>query len=456
MCWRGCAEADPTQKNESDVSGWIHASGLSDAHKPVALAFWESLVAGFAEPNADLLYFAHYIYPVPFANELVGDLHRMRGELPLALQVLSTRSAGWLGQRGQETCSIAPRHRRSLDAADVCQSSQFLDKLSPDLKLVVLAKEGRWRELPGTIKELHFKGLGSPAMFIAIGASCIWLLIAMHAAQPRAIISFRTVGPLIALIVGLISSSALLVAILWQEQVINIRKTDVFTDTMLIYLAGVAPREELVKLVFVLPFVPVFLIRKERLEMLVISGCVGLGFAIGQNVQGFANGISAIAFGRFLSATFFHFAATGLLGLALSELLLQPLKKSAAFGLTAAGVVFANGCYHAFTAVEQFSALSFISMISFLLLALALCRKLAGLRDASREDIAVSATFVIGVALLVVMVLVCAAIEIGFLSALLGLAATVFTVSIAGLMVFWQLSDALSESEANRARPYAQ
>ena len=50
------------------------------------------------------------------------------------------------------------------------------------------------------------------------------------------------------------------------------------------------------------------LMRNSRLEMIVVAGCVGLGFAVWENLSYFAQYGSAVAFPRFLTANFFHFA----------------------------------------------------------------------------------------------------------------------------------------------------
>jgi RsiW-degrading membrane proteinase PrsW (M82 family) len=97
----------------------------------------------------------------------------------------------------------------------------------------------------------------------------------------------------------------------------------------------------------VLPFVPIFLIRNQRLETLVIGGCVGLGFAVQENLQYFAEVGPTAAFGRFLTANFFHFAATGLVGLALCDWLRSPVAACFHSSGPSSAVIVAHGCYDA-------------------------------------------------------------------------------------------------------------
>ena len=183
------------------------------------------------------------------------------------------------------------------------------------------------------------------------------------------------------------------------------------------YLMGVAPREEALKLVCVLPLLPLLLIRGNRLEMLTVSAAAGLGFAVEENLHVFAFAGAANALGRFLTASFFHVAATGVLGLALCEIFTQPLRKLPAFVFIFCAVAFAHGCYDAFLASHEWFGLVLISMLSFLLLALAFFRTLRVLRDPAADQVALPATFIGGVAVLIGLSLICVSADGGFASA---------------------------------------
>src|SRR5204863_1796192 len=116
-------------------------------------------------------------------------------------------------------------------------------------------------------------------------------------------------------------------------------------DDFLFFMLSVGPREEIIKLAFFVPFLPLLLFRKDRLEALMVAGCVGLGFAVWENLQYFAQYGSAVAFPRFLTANFFHFALTGLNGLALCDFLRSPIRRVLPFVGILAGTSFAHGAY---------------------------------------------------------------------------------------------------------------
>src|SRR5438874_8024143 len=58
---------------EESATAALEKSHLDHSGKMVAAAYWESLRSSSEEANAELLYYAHYIHPLRFANELVGD-----------------------------------------------------------------------------------------------------------------------------------------------------------------------------------------------------------------------------------------------------------------------------------------------------------------------------------------------------------------------------------------------
>lgn len=58
----------------------IKTSKLPDETKQVAIAFLQSTMEEDGLPGADLLFYAHWVKPFRFANELVADLHRRSGD----------------------------------------------------------------------------------------------------------------------------------------------------------------------------------------------------------------------------------------------------------------------------------------------------------------------------------------------------------------------------------------
>ena len=184
--------------------------------------------------------------------------------------------------------------------------------------------------------------------------------------------------------------------------------------------------------------------------MLIIASCVGLGFALEENLQYYHQHGSAVAFGRFLTANFFHLAATGLIGLSFCEALMQPIKKGWVFPVTAAMVILIHGLYDSFMAIAVLQPLSMVSMISFLLISQFYFRKLGTHRDSATDQLSIGATLVCGMAMLTGLIFVCATIEMGFSMALGNLALTGFSLMMIAYMFHWQLGEGMSEMAASK------
>jgi hypothetical protein len=181
------------------------------------------------------------------------------------------------------------------------------------------------------------------------------------------------------------------------------------------------------------------------LETLVISGCVGLGFAIEGNLQIYQNGGPGEAFGRLLTANFFHFATTGLLGLSFCRFLFAPIRRFTAFVGTLLGVVFAHGVYDAFMNIEGIGILALGSMLSFFIVSQVVFHQLRHWRDQSTDQLFLAATLVISLAVLTGTTLVCASMEIGFQQAVSAMAVNTIALAVVVVVFFRQLGRKLSK-----------
>ena len=408
----------------------------------------------YGEPAADLLYYAFYARPLARANELVGDLlaaskHPEGAEASYEREIKFSRSET---ARAKLVALLLTQNK--FDAAQkLAGDAAFAKNFPPQQKLALSAKLHRWGEMWLSIAALE-KSLWQPMpLMLAFVAGLAWLGVAVQAIQPLRAPGFRFTAPLLAVLAGALSTIPTLFLVEWQKEIMGLRQIGDFVGDLPFYFAGVGPREELIKLLFFMPFTPVLLSRRSRLEMLIVAGCTGLGFAIAENLLYFTQAGASAAFGRFLTANFFHFAATGLLGLAFCDLLQEPLKKAAAFLGTLCAVVLAHGVYDAFIGVVEPRIFGMASMISFMLLSLTFFRKLRTLRDGSTDQLALSATFVLGISALAAAMLVAASREIGFATALACLAVTGFGLVMIFFMFYWQLGDGMSEPDAP-ARPY--
>jgi RsiW-degrading membrane proteinase PrsW (M82 family) len=428
-----------------EVRRALAESLLAPHGKLVAVAYWESLASGTSEANAELLLRAHQAKPLAAANELVGDLHAKRRELELACTYYRRENeVSGAGSARAKLLDMLVRLKRHGELRVLAADPAFATAFTPRMRLAVAMHHQLWAEVVRALIAVEMETWKTLPLTLAGVAGLVWFVIAIQAIQPKQWVSVRTILPLLAVLAGLASAGPAHFVSIWQEEIWGFHPNGDFLHDYLFFLAGAAPREELIKLLFVLPFIPILLKRGSSLEMLIVCGCVGLGFAIERNLQSYQHGGPDGAFGRFLTANFFHLAATGLTGLALCRFLSHPRRGIVPLVLTVGGVIMAHGIYDAFMAVEGVRLLSVFSMMSFLALSLVFFHQLRQLRDNATDQLYISATLVIGMSLLSGAMLVCAAMQLGFPLAVTSLAANAAGLILVVCLFYRQLGQRLA------------
>ena len=113
---------------------------------------------------------------------------------------------------------------------------------------------------------------------------------------------------------------------------------------LLYFVASVGLREEISKLVCVLPLL-LLLRNGTPAQALMAASCVGIGFAVKENILFYASHGEVGLIGRFVTANFMHLAMTGLTGHALFRFLRYPKNYGTAFLATFTGMVLLHGFY---------------------------------------------------------------------------------------------------------------
>ncbi len=441
----------------TEMYGRLAQSGLTPAEKQVANAHWASLASHLGAPGADLLYLAYYVTPPAYANELVGDYYAGK---PRKFQRAIERYERELSVRPE-----AESPRRKI--LSLCWSKQDIAKLAVlrgdplygklfttkmDLSLSMRRHDWArvWPPLLMLYKESYVAA--TPLILTAL-AGGLWLLLAWQMIQAPSLLSFRTLISIPALLMGALSTLPVLFLDMYQSEAWGLKQHGLFFYDLWFFVAGVGLREELCKLIAFLPFVPILIKRQNRLEMLVIASCVGLGFAVEENVSYFHGAPPSLAFQRFLTANFFHFAATGLIGLAFCDAVRNPQQKSLRFVLVFLCVVIVHGLYDTFASAPKFtdgwngSIFPALLTACLILLALAYFRLLAKERGPATDQFFPGATLVLGISVLMSVITVLSSQVYGFTFAL----SMMLIAGIQGLLFtrvfFVLLRDGLREEE---------
>ncbi len=294
-----------------------------------------------------------------------------------------------------------------------------------------LAEQGAWWQLWWSLPKAiygRFDLLGPVVLSIVSG--CCWFAFLWQAMKTPGLRTLRLWSALLAIALGVLSIWPTHFLSLWQEHAWNLHESDELIPGVRFYVLGVGLREELAKLLCVLPLMPILLRVRDELTALLVSGCVGLGFAITENVNYFAGTGGTAAMGRFLTANPFHVTLTGLAGLMLYRVLRNPR----GWGSHALGffgmLIFAHGLYDAFIAVPALAEYSLFTMIIFALIVYQFFHELRTLRKPQGDTISLSANFLCGVSVLTASTFV-------YLSATLGMSVAFDTLAsgVTGLAV---------------------
>lgn len=423
----------------------IAASAFDIGTRRIISEYANSLRDYRDEPNARLMILAHQPQPVAWANAAVADLFRRHGDLERArdymvreLQYHPTPAA-----RAKLVETLARGGGFTL-LAPFADDPKFAPHISSTLRVQLALHEHRWAEAARALVVVEREALRPLPLIAALVAGFAWFLIAVQAGQPRGMSSFRTVAPFFAMLLGVVASWPAHFISAWQEEIVGLRLTGEFLTDFTFYIGSVAPREELLKLLFVAPFLPWLLRRKSPLETLIVSGCVGLGFAIEGNLQSYQHAGPDGAFGRLLTANFFHLAATGMLGLALVDLIESRGRRIIGFLGTLVGIMTASAVYNTFMSVPGARWLSAASMLSFFVLSLVFFHELRLWRDHATDQLYLSATLVFALSLLTGAMLVCAATQLGFAEAVRALAFNAAGLVLIVAIFFRQLGRGLA------------
>jgi hypothetical protein len=429
----------------ADFEQRIAATSFGPDTKLVAGAFAASLRDFRDEPNARLLILAHQPQPLLRANEAVAELLARHGHLERAREYFLRELSFFPSDAARSRWIATLAARRAFELlGEAARDPSFAPYFSSSLRLTLAVHEGRWFEAVCALAEVERETLRPIPLIAVLAAGLAWFLIAVQAGQPGAWFCFRTVAPVLAVGTGLLASWASHFVVVWQEQVLGLRQTGEFLPDFFFELGNVAVREELLKLVFLLPFLPWLLRRGNALETLIVSGCVGLGFAIEGNLQSYRHVGPENAFGRLLTANFFHLAASGLLGCAFVELLKGGRGSGVRFLAALTGIIFAHGIYNAFVSVPGLRLLTLVSMASFLVLSLVFFHQLRCWRDRATDQLYLSATLIFSLSLLSGTMLVCAASQLGFSEAVRALAANALGLLLVVAVFFRRLGRGLT------------
>jgi RsiW-degrading membrane proteinase PrsW (M82 family) len=242
------------------------------------------------------------------------------------------------------------------------------DPLKPHIEqLEKFAEQGEWGAVWGGIPATMVHGWrNAGATTLAALTGACWLAFAMQATQPRSRRDGRLWLPLFAAALGVLSIWPTRFLIFWQEHRWGLVESEQFANSVRFFVMGVGLREELSKFVCFLPLLPWAVWRRDELAALVLAGCVGLGFAMEENVNYIYGSAGTGTLTRLLMPAPLHMAMTGLIGLAAYRACVWPKEWGPLFVATFGVVVLAHGLYDVVIGIQDyglFGILIFVALV---------------------------------------------------------------------------------------------
>lgn len=310
-------------------------------------------------------------------------------------------------------------------------------------RLDALAADGQWRQVWRGIPELYaWRAATAGPIALAVIAGACWLAFLLHAGEVDRQRS-RLVACLVGVGLGVLSIWPTVFLIYWQEHQWNLRDGVELAPALRYNILGVGLREELAKLVCLLPLMPWMVAKRDELGALVASACVGLGFAIEENAGYFWASGGRDVLGRMLTANPFHFAITGVVGLALYRAIVWPRQWAPQFVAVFGVAVLAHGLYDAFISIEALQEFALLTSIIFALVVYQFFRELRGLRSPRRGGFSLTATFLCGVNLVTAATFVYLCTTVGASDAFDMLAISVIDLSIMAYLFLREMPDTM-------------
>jgi RsiW-degrading membrane proteinase PrsW (M82 family) len=282
--------------------------------------------------------------PPALANEMLGDALLESGRSGEALQAYLREIA---------TPDAAHARKRAFDLALMQHDADVLQHLCADARMrSEMHPLDLWKaaKLTGN-RSLLFRALWQlerdrwmqgAAVPLALLAAAIWYIILIHTASREPLRWWRYLP-------GVFAGIASVWLLHWWQGTLNYgrdpERAASLSGEILEWIMHVGLPEECAKIVLFSFFLPVLLHYRSSVKAALTAGCVGLGFALDENLHFSLDYGPQVVIERLLQANFIHVSLTGILGWHLYELFRSRFHHATAFLTVFCAVVAAHGIY---------------------------------------------------------------------------------------------------------------
>ncbi len=318
--------------------------------------------------------------------------------------------------RAAELRLVADR-RKSVELEALLARPDYYAAAPLDLRLQYDVNQTAWGAALATAWLASWRGHSWQAWAISLLAAGVWGGLALRLANVSRLRDPRLAWAAAAFVAGIGSAVVTLIFVYWQETRFGLRLDGSLAGDFLYFFAGVALREEALKLLAVAPLLWFLRGDADDRRVLLLGGMAGLGFAVTENVTYVDASTAGTGFSRFLSANFLHLATTALSAQGFVTWLRHPARGFDHFLFRFTAVVLVHGGYNLVISQAALGEYAVFSLILLGILAYWYFHEVRLARVVERITIALSAFFVLGMASLLAMGYVLCAWDYGLLAA---------------------------------------
>jgi len=330
--------------------------------EPVRL-WWSGLNS--RDPSSSLRQLEGLAVEALCRDEFMGDLEFKQGNHTAALRhyLAAAERAGGSDYARRSAVFLARFEEDATLLRKLLEDPTFESAFEPGDLLDYRAYSRDYAGLALSVLAAEWRMLRSPFLIPALFTAAIWFFILLAFCEP----SRERVGKaIIAFVLGIASASLTLYAVMIQEELLGfaLHEEDTPLAQFIYYLSGVALREESLKLLCFLPLAFHCRRKSNPIEILLLAGMVGLGFAFQENLAYFEAGAGTYtAWIRLLTANVLHFSLTGVAGFYLWRMLQRGFRGWEEFLVSYLAVVFAHAVYNAIISMPSLADYAPLSSI---------------------------------------------------------------------------------------------
>jgi RsiW-degrading membrane proteinase PrsW (M82 family) len=425
----------PTLTRDGDIAAVVLADDLPPEVALLA-GWWSRVTRGEAAPadRAPIVAVADARPPAPWANHLLAREAQLDDREDDAADRFAREASSFDDRTGDVDAACA----LWINAGDfdrlerAFSDPRFARQVRPELRLQEAVRRHDWASAARWFLPAQYGDATPGILVLVLVSGLVWFTLCIQMGlvdeRPR----FRVPLYLAAFVLG-VASTYVTMALGLVEQAFGFDEKGQPIADAIYFVVGVGLREELSKVLLLLPLVPIILRWGRRREALACGALVGLGFAAEENISYFHMGLST-ALARFLTANFLHVSTTGIAAVAIDDAVRGREASDGDLSRALMTVVVAHGLYDFFLSSGSVSGGSFFSMVVFIFLA----RRFVGaLRDLPGREKPLLRSFCVGLAVVAGATFIYASALVGPASAAMALTGGALGLALVA-MVFLQ------------------